>query len=415
LFDSLNFIEIMAFLPLARFLLPGYRCCGVPGIRDLWVGGSLMWIRHPAAPLCALQLQTFALTAVTVLALSGSARAIPSHTEHPHNNPGTIDLNTTWIKDPPPGEQVADPDPDTPNATMHQHRDRDALDGNAKYIGFSVWDNRDYRVGGHYGHGFIEPDQAPRYLFDFAFPALGRGDFDNAVEEWESAVNGSEINVNGVPIVISMDYDRVDRGAREIDVFWRDIGAADDFATAFWDPATTDFTFDSDPIIIKRKRVDGPQISLQPGNVGCADSLQLPWQWFFGGTGAVNQVSADYFECTAANAKLTVTGNAYDFYTIALHEIGHSFALDHIGPGIMREDIASFVMRDPDANSIDGLKDHYAIPVPEPETLLLLASGAGVLMTRRRRTRRSGLAGQLAGSRCPVAVSAHRSQLGSRP
>jgi hypothetical protein len=339
-----------------------------------------MWCRLPAAPSRAFQLRTFALTAVSVFALGGAAWAIPSYTEHPHNNPGTTDLNTTWIKDPPPGEQVADPDPDTPNATMHQHRDRDALDGNAKYIGNKVWDNRDYRIGGHYGHGFIEIDQAPRYLFDRAFPEVGRSDFDNAVEEWETAVNGNEINVNGVPIVISMHYGRVESGVHEIDVFWRDIDA-----TAFWLPGDTDFTFDSDPTVGIEKRAGGPQVSLQPGNVGCADSIELPWQWFFGGAGAVDQVSVDYWECTAANKKLTETSDAYDFYTIALHEIGHSFALRHIDPGIMREDISSFVMRDPDANSIDGLKDHYAIPVPEPETLLLLASAGGVLLMRRRR------------------------------
>ena len=48
------------------------------------------------------------------------------------------------------------------------------------------------------------------------------------------------------------------------------------------------------------------------------------------------------------------------------------------------EDITAVTMRDPDANAIDGLKDHYAIPastpVPEPETLVTLLFGLAALM-----------------------------------
>jgi hypothetical protein len=79
-------------------------------------------------------------------------------------------------------------------------------------------------------------------------------------------------------------------------------------------------------------------------------------------------------------------GREYDFYTIALHEIGHAFGLKHFGTGIMRTDISSFVMRDPDAGSIDGLKDLYAITViPEPSTAILVAGGMLVMLGMGRR------------------------------
>lgn len=103
----------------------------------------MLWTHVRMAMLCA----------TSMLAFSTGAAAIPSLTPHPHDNPATVDRNTTWILGP---DAVADPDPDNPNATLHQHRDTDALNGNAKYIGYLVWDNRSYRIGGHYGHGFIE-------------------------------------------------------------------------------------------------------------------------------------------------------------------------------------------------------------------------------------------------------------------
>jgi len=220
-----------------------------------------------------------------------------------------------------------------------------------------------------------------------AFPALGRTDFDAAVVEWEGAVNGNQNNSNGVPIVISMHFDRVNSGAHEIDVFWRDIGMADGFALAFWDPGATDFVFDSDPT--RRLNQDVNPLSLTANAGGCGAFVRFGWQWHFGGAGVAPNISRTYFECNPDGSftEMTFEAPKYDFYTIALHELGHSWALDHIGTGIMREDIAGFTMRDPDANAIDGLKYHYAIPVSEPESLPLLLLGllgfAGIKARRR--------------------------------
>jgi hypothetical protein len=310
--------------------------------------------------------------------------AIPSTVFHPHINPGTVDHDTTWINGTRPPEAVADPDPDSPNAKMHQHRDRDPLNAdNGKYLGYSVWDDRNYRLGGEFGHGYM--NIAARYVFDAAFPVLARTDFDAGVVEWEEAVNALERNVNGVPIQMRIDFERVALGAHEIDVTWRDIGAADGFATAFWDPAATDFVFDSNPTL----RLNSRDLIRLPGAGPCGNFVRLDAAWHFGGIGAVPNVTRDYEVCNDDGTfdLLTYTFAAYDFYTIALHELGHAWGLDHFGTGLMRTDIAGFVMRDPDAGSIDGVKDLYAIPVPAPASIWLLALGVALLATARcRRT-----------------------------
>ena len=266
---------------------------------------------------------------------------------------------------------------------MHQHRDRDALTGgNGKYIGYAVWDDRFYRNGGQLGHGYIDPNFSPRYLFETDVVAAARADFRNAVDEWEQLVNGVEMNVNGVPIRISVDYDEVATGGHEIDVLWNDIGAADGHATAFWDPGATDFTFDSDPSILLG--IPGDMIRIAGSSDPFVTEIAHPNGWLFGGTGTPTSHTVAV-DCQIAGANCaTFTFDDYDFYTIALHEIGHSWGLDHFGTGLMRADISSFVMRDPDAGSIDGVKDLYAIPIPEPRMFVLLAIGlAGLLLTVR--------------------------------
>lgn len=304
-----------------------------------------------------------AVIAEAFLLLPSSVIAIPILTPHTHKNPNTVDQDTTWINPTLPIERIADPDPDQPDAKMHQHRDRDALTGgNNQYVARFVWDNDKYRTAAEFGHGYQETPAY--YSFVAAFPAAGRTDFDNAVIEWETKVNGKEKNVNGVPITILMDFESVTTGVHEMEVLWADIASGAESAN--WNPNTTDFTFDSNPTV---------RLTAAPGEmyrtVGgtCGPFIDVPTAWHFGGTGDLPQVQANYEFCAPDGSFVPVQSQetTLDFYTYALHELGHAWGLEHFGSGIMRQDIGSIAfMRDPDAGSIDGMKDLYAIPTSCP-------------------------------------------------
>jgi len=312
------------------------------------------------------------IAVVAVALFGGRADAVPSLTPHPHNT--TV---TTWN---PPGSMTG---------PLHQHRDTDPLVGpNGKYIAYSAWDDRQYRNGGDFGHGYMA--RAARYLFEADFPNSGRTDFDNAVNEWETDVNGTEVNSNGWAINISMDFDRVNSGAHEIDVIWDDIVTA----VAFWSPSATDFTFDSAPATKPLSAPAGYLIRIHGSGDPWAASVPVPLGWHYGGAGSVGSTTTWFDEKKISDGTITEnafssTNNNLDFYTIALHELGHGWGLDHFAGGIMREDISGFVMRDPDAGSIDGLKDNYAMPIPEPVSMVFFGTGVvGVFgYVARRRTR----------------------------
>lgn len=312
------------------------------------------------------------------LVFSSSALAIPSLTPHPHSNPDTTNQDTTWINPTQPAEQIPDPDPDNPNQKMHQHRDRDSLTDNDKYVGYAVWDDRKFRYADadndkindiqEFGHGFMEIPA--RYLYEADFPALARTDFDNAVKQWETLVNGNETNVNGVPIRISINFDFVISGEHEIDVLWNDINQINnEFPVALWNAKTTDFLFDSNPTYT----FENNKLIRLPGEKECRAKIQLTSGWDFGGVGTPSSITRNYEICNddgTFTSEMT-TFEAYDFYTIALHELGHAWGLNHFEApeSIMQKSISEFRIRKPDPGSIDGLKDLYAIPVPGTCTL----------------------------------------------
>jgi hypothetical protein len=297
------------------------------------------------------------------LLIATPALALPSLTPHVNTGPAV-----TWN---PSGDPLK----------LHQHRDPDALTGgNGKYIGYSTWDNNNYRNGGEWGHGYMETPAL--YRFGANFPANGQTDFNDAVGKWEGLVNGNEVNSNGVPINISMNFNKAGAtGAAEIDIAWTDLTSG---ATAFWSPGATDFSFDSNPTVRINAGAGG---LVRFVGIGTGESfIRLSSEWHFGGTGTPGDVTRNYEYSNDGGttwALRETTFKAYDFYTIALHELGHAWGLDHFGTGIMREDISGFVMRTPDAGSIDGMKDIYAIAVPEPMAMAGLAA-LGLVWRRRR-------------------------------
>ena len=80
------------------------------------------------------------------------------------------------------------------------------------------------------------------------------------------------------------------------------------------------------------------------------------------------------------------SSSQFDFYTIALHEIGHSLGLDHstVAGSVMQANYAG-ARRTLHADDIAGIQTIYG-PVPEPATMVLTAAAllAGI---RRKRTR----------------------------
>jgi hypothetical protein len=317
-----------------------------------------------------------------LLVFSSSALAIPSLTPHSHNNPGTTDQDTTWINPTQPAEQIPDPDPDNPDSKMHQHRDHDSLTDNDKYMGYAVWDDRNFRYADanndrrndiqEFGHGFMEV--ATQYLYEADFPDLARIDFDNAVNEWETLVNGNETNVNGIPIKISINFDPIKDGAHEIDVFWNDIppGILQNHPVGFWNAIRTDFIFDSNPT--RRFQDEDRRMIRLPNGGNCSNEIIFNSAWHFGGNGNPPNINENYEICNDDGTFLPQVAmfQAYDFYTIALHELGHAWGLDHFNGGsesIMQEEVSEFIIRDPDPGSIDGVKDLYAIPIPKTCTL----------------------------------------------
>ncbi|GCA92428.1 hypothetical protein MAE30S32_10800 [Microcystis aeruginosa 11-30S32] len=299
--------------------------------------------------------------------------AIPSTTPHPHGNP-----ETPWQ---PPG---AIPGPE------HQHRDTHPLNGKAIKngggdvtstvnigggLGFgtdAVWDNRNWRFdrartqsltvnpndyansATNYAHGFIEQGQntAVRYRFIDSFDHDGlsptpdinrwfddpigvnmRTGINNAYTAWEAAVNGLQLNVNGIPIVRSIDFMEVAAdAAAEIDVRFAGIGSAGFSPTSLYlrFPYRTDYDFD-DTVPI------GPP----------------PFPNDVDGNG--------------------INDNQLDFTHLSLHETGHSLGLGHFGlnrlVNLMVETAApplNFGVNAAgiDVGSQDGARDLYSIPVP---------------------------------------------------
>ncbi len=78
-------------------------------------------------------------------------------------------------------------------------------------------------------------------------------------------------------------------------------------------------------------------------------------------------------------------GGAVDFYTVALHEFGHSLGLGHSDVvGSVMEPIYAGPRRTLHADDIAGIQAIYGV-TPEPSTALLLVCGLAGLAARRQR------------------------------
>jgi hypothetical protein len=162
-----------------------------------------------------------------------------------------------------------------------------------------------------------------------------------AFETWMTAVNGDETNASGVPINIRIGFEEV---------------AADKEAA----------------VKITLGETTGRNIGEYFPKV-----QELSFKYF-----------GNFWDYDPSNG---ITAERSDFTYVALHEIGHLLGLDHYGTdplkNLMNGDVLDKGVKGPgiDAGSLHGVKDMYAIAVPEPTTMVMIFLAAVALSLRRRR------------------------------
>jgi len=283
-----------------------------------------------------------------------SALAIPSLTPHVHDNQAT-----TWK---PPGSPT----------TEHQHRDTHPLkkdqpidvvaatgtDPAYGFLAARVWDNRSQRYDytndtelTDFAHGYIAAGNNVRYKFIHGSDA---GDWNTdsdamamkvvinkAFTTWMNAVNGNEMNSNGVPINIRIGFEEV---------------AADQTAE----------------VKITLGDVTGSDIG-----VYYPKAQELSWTY-----------QASFWDYDPSNG---ITAGRQDFTYTALHEIGHLLGLKHYGTdpfkNLMNGDLQEKGRLYPgiDIGSLHGVKDLYAVAfVPEPGVSIAGMMLGAIALKRRR-------------------------------
>lgn len=345
---------------------------------------------------------------------AGSAIALPTLTPHDHAG-GSI----TWRD---PANMAFNS-----NVDMHQHWRNHNLNGMVdRFKTYSVWDNNMYRYNAatdtkqlrtngnneDYGHGYME--QAAKFsirpgLGAQVFPNGAINDFGTAMNQWHANVNQTGLlNSNNVPVKSKINFQNLGI-VPNANIDRATLPPGSDLEIRFdsrflvgtsVNPMEVEFPFESELDDLGGRAAGGGA-----GGFGGFDGTLAYW------TPSLRILTFNsrvnwYFSANNANDfNPAIAGGQFDFYSVALHEIGHVMGLDHIdiGAGMLQADqmstmfggipkrggytdqngiVYAGIKRGIDAGSLDGARGLYTIPSPGAVSLL---GFAGVIAIRRRR------------------------------
>jgi hypothetical protein len=284
---------------------------------------------------------------------------------------------------------------------FHQHRTNHPVDGTgaadhgavAHYEAFGTWQN-----DGTF-HWFLTGGTSSNAR-SFVHEEWGHGHMDNAVPyRVVPAVAGG-----GITAAAAAAWN-AGAAARVGDAFaaWMDVGNAS--GPANWPNddndhvAGTGVAWHSSVNFRAVDRGETIRVILGDPSTGSfcdGDSIGC---WDPGTLTVIFSQTTDWYYGTSTDP--TVAPMQFDFLSTAVHEVGHVVGLLHFGTfasgAIMTAESQTDregdrgILRDIDASATHGVRDMYAIAVPEPTTFAMLSIGILWVLYRQQRARKQGL------------------------
>ena len=355
----------------------------------------------------------FVLIAAVVVVPAQQAAAIPSALDHVHNN-----LTVEWKE---PGSPGLPWDNATANVNDHNHLTADPILVANKWDINKAWDNHTLHSAFNnpadtdWAHGMIV-GTAVQYVWGGLIPDVAKDIVEYGYNDWIAKAT-VQYNANKDPWdILAINFDRFDDvGPTDITVNF-----VEGLAGAYGEFSSTGHTIQFEATPTFELKTAGGLKQIRLGDAGTSGTqISIPVDWSYDGTPVATLTDFDYSVDGGTNwtdappvgfGDLDWGGASFghlispadqlnifemDFLTIALHEIGHSIALGHIGndlTAIMRTDIADFALFGNtmaiDNDSALAVAIDYTYAVPEPATLALVLVGGFLFIGRRARHRR---------------------------